>query len=71
VSDPVLLLALTAAVLASAALTSLAMLRGWRGWLELKRLELSGPASPAGGRIEIAALRERVRRLEAIAEGRG
>lgn len=51
-----------------------AALRGWQGWLELKRLELGRaglpPAPPsAGGRIELADLRERVRKLEAIAAG--
>ena len=48
-------------------------LKGWQGWLEVKRLELSGagraqePRSPAGDRIEIADLKERVRKLESIA----
>ncbi|MES2905144.1 MAG: hypothetical protein V4696_13240 [Pseudomonadota bacterium] len=52
-----------------------AALKGWQGWLELKRMELvSGRAEatmlpPATGRIEIADLRERVRKLEAIAAG--
>jgi len=48
-----------------------------RGWLELKRLELrqkaamSGnvPAPSTGSRIEVADLKERVRKLEAIAAG--
>ena len=49
-------------------------LRAWSGWLELKRLELSGrpaggPATPAGARSELADLKERVRKLEAIAIG--
>ena len=44
------------------------------GWLELKRLELTHDAGdrglpPASGRIEVADLRERVRKLEAIAAG--
>ena len=47
-------------------------LRGWQGWLEVKRLELAGPArregrSPAADLIELADLRERVRKLESIA----
>jgi hypothetical protein len=59
-----------------------AMLRGWQGWLELKRQELdrsgSGSGSRAasedsagigGARIELADLRERIRKLEAIASG--
>ncbi|QAY78634.1 hypothetical protein [Sphingosinicella sp. BN140058] len=69
-AEPVLLLAFAAAFLGGAALTSLALLRGWRGWLALKRLELDGPAAGTHGRIELAGLRERVRRLEAIADGR-
>lgn len=51
-------------------------LRGWRGWLELKRLELQSrgaaqdvPSGNAGSRIEIADLKERIRKLEAIAAG--
>jgi hypothetical protein len=70
-------------VLASASITGLGMvtaagLAGWRGWLQLKRQELdhghtgaagvTGAAS-AGARIEIADLRERIRKLEAIAAG--
>jgi hypothetical protein len=37
----------------------------WRGWLDLKRDAGSGTM----GRIEVADLKERVRRLEAIAAG--
>jgi hypothetical protein len=50
-------------------------LRGWRGWLELKRLELQAhksedtPAPSMTSRIEIADLKERIRKLEAIAAG--
>jgi hypothetical protein len=48
-----------------------AMLRGWQGWLDLKRLELTGPhgqsGSSAGDRIEMADLKERIRKLESIA----
>lgn len=55
-------------------LAAYAALKGWRAWLDFKRLELashSGDASlgPTGGRIEIADLKERVRKLEAIAAG--
>jgi hypothetical protein len=50
-----------------------AALRGWNGWLELKRLELTaaghGRATPgsAGERIEMADLKERIRKLESLA----
>ena len=62
-------------IFAGLGLASLAALKGWQGWLELKRLELTQSTGgdrmlpPAGGRIEIADLRERVRKLEAIAAG--
>lgn len=52
-------------------------LKGWQAWIEYKKLELASGsprsdqpiASPAGGRIELADLKERVRKLEAIASG--
>jgi hypothetical protein len=52
-------------------------LRGWRGWLELKRLEIQArsadndlpPPSTMSSRIELADLKERIRKLEAIAAG--
>ena len=61
-------------LLVALGLASLAALKGWQGWLDLKRFELThGIAEtalpPAAGRIEIADLRERVRKLEAIAAG--
>ncbi len=53
-----------------------AMLRGWQGWLTLKTRELERQvgASQTGdangmARIEIADLKERIRKLEAIAAG--
>jgi hypothetical protein len=47
-------------------------LKGWQGWLEVKRIELAGPArretrGPAADMIEMADLKERVRKLESIA----
>ena len=53
---------------------SMAALKGWQGWLELRRFELTHDAAdrtlpPAGNRIEMADLRDRVRKLEAIAAG--
>jgi hypothetical protein len=50
-------------------------MRAWRGWLDYKRLELASrtggePAEEDGGlRIELAAVRERLKKLEAIASG--
>jgi hypothetical protein len=64
---------------ASTALIAIAMLsivglKGFTGWLELKKTELESartpaPASGTGNRIEIADLKERIRKLEAIAAG--
>ncbi|HEX4739211.1 MAG TPA: hypothetical protein VH331_16800 [Allosphingosinicella sp.] len=50
------------------ALISVAGLRAWRQWLEVKRLEIAG-RGPAGSRTELGDLRRRVRRLEALANG--
>ncbi len=55
-------------------LAAVAGLRGWQAWLDYKRLELAAQTGdhslpPATGRIELADLKERVRKLEAIAAG--
>lgn len=76
-SDAETLLAILAALVVALAMMSLAALKGWDGWLQLRRLELSqrrdgvrpAPSTAAGARIELADLRERVKRLEAIANG--
>jgi hypothetical protein len=72
--DPLTIGVLSATILIGLAAASWAGLRAWNGWLELKRFELTHDAAdrglpPASGRIEIADLRERVRKLEAIAAG--
>jgi hypothetical protein len=72
----------TALVIAATALGITAMLclaatRAWRGWLELRRLEIAsrsvrgGEAAEdgIGVRIELADVRERLKKLEAIASG--
>lgn len=70
-------------VIAVAALIGLvvvvaALLKAWQGWLLLKQRELdarsSSPAAPGGSpigaaRIELSDLKERIRKLEAIASG--
>jgi len=75
-NDPSFYLTMAVAGLAGLAMLSIAALTGWRGWLQLKQQELdhrgSGhePAVPsASQRIEIADLKERIRKLEAIAAG--
>ena len=63
------------AALAATATLCFTVLRAWRGWLDLRRQELARHASPGEGesdvgvRIELAAVKERLKRLEAIASG--
>ena len=74
-----LVIAITALV--GLGMVVLAVLAGWHGWLALKMRELDHHVRPAGdpdmrpgspegaARIEIADLKERIRKLEAIASG--
>jgi hypothetical protein len=72
--DPLTIAVLSASMITGLGAAGWAGLKAWNGWLELKRFELSQASGdrslpPATGRIEIADLRERVRKLEAIAAG--
>jgi hypothetical protein len=72
--DPVTIAVLSASIIVGLTGAALAGLRAWNGWLELKKMELTQSVGdrglpPAGERIEMADLRERVRKLEAIAAG--
>jgi hypothetical protein len=71
--EPLLMIAVALTSLIGLGLISLAALKGWREWLDLKRAELGSrnpePAYPSAARIEVADLKERIRRLEAIASG--
>ena len=72
--EPLTISLLAGGLFAGLTAASVAALKGWQGWLELKRFELTHGAAdrtvpPAGNRIEVADLRERVRKLEAIAAG--
>lgn len=72
--DPITIAVLAASVIVGLGAASLAGLKAWNGWLELKKMELTQITGdrglpPATGRIEMADLRERVRKLEAIAAG--
>lgn len=63
-----------AALLGAVAMICVAVLKAWRGWLELRRHEIDAcrdaPGEPEPGtRIEMADVRERLRKLEAIARG--
>lgn len=73
-SEPVFIIA--AAALIGLCVVAYALLRGWQGWLTLKERELGmSPREIEGGvgagaaRIEIADLKERIKKLEAIANG--
>ena len=74
-TDPISIALVGTSVLLGIALASMALLKAWTGWLDLKRLEIAAHGAgdidlpPAGGRIELADLKERVRKLEAIAAG--
>lgn len=75
-TEPMLWLIAAAAGLAALVIASRAALSGWSGWLEIRRLEIESRrdggahgTTAAGSRIELADLRERVRKLEAIATG--
>ena len=80
-TDPNLYLTMAAAGLAGLAMLTVAALTGWRGWLQLKAQQLQAAADVpenrfmtqtmpnASARIEIADLKERIRKLEAIAAG--
>jgi hypothetical protein len=70
---------LGATSLAAIAIVAFAMLRGWQGWLTLKEHELERTPPPrrepetgsaiGAARIELSDLKERIRKLEAIASG--
>ena len=70
-SEPMTMMALMSSGLIALSIAVFAGLKGWQGWLDLKRLEIAGaqkePRSPAFERIEMADLKERIRKLEAIA----
>lgn len=72
--DPHIYLTMALTGLAALVIIAVAGLRGWNGWLDLKRAELerrpedAAPPSTAT-RIEVADLKERIRKLEAIAAG--
>ncbi|WP_336965828.1 hypothetical protein [Sphingobium aquiterrae] len=75
--DPTLYITMAATALAGIAILAFATLRGWNGWLDLKHAEMlrygnhsdQGGTPSAAARIEVADLKERIRKLEAIAAG--
>jgi hypothetical protein len=70
-ASPTLLI--TTAALIGLAIVAMTVLMGWQGWLQLKlrELEQGKGAAPESmtARIELADLKERIRKLEAIAAG--
>lgn len=71
-TDPSVLIATASLGTLGLTLSSAAALRAWHGWLDVRRAGI-GSGRPVRAstatRVEIARLRERVRRLEAIASG--
>lgn len=79
-SEPLLI---AACALVALLVVAAAALKGWEGWLAFKKCELDtrrafpdrrgaeieGGAREGAARIEIADLKERIRKLEAIASG--
>ena len=73
-TEPLSTALFASSILVAVAIAAVAGLKGWREWIDLKRLELShgiadATIPAAGNRIEMADLRERVRKLEEIAAG--
>ena len=69
-SDPASLLVLGSTLTVGVGVIAAATLSGWQQWLELRRADIEREGarrSPRG--TELAELRERVKRLEAIANG--
>ncbi|MBD3730652.1 MAG: hypothetical protein IE933_13210 [Sphingomonadales bacterium] len=72
-NEPIII---AATMLLATTILSFATLRGWQGWLQLKEREIEhhpreieAGVGMSGARIEIADLKERIRKLEAIASG--
>jgi hypothetical protein len=75
-TEPMTMLMMGGFGLTGLGISLLAALKGWQGWLELKRMELASagaaaqaerPHGGAGDMIEMADLKERIRKLESIA----
>ena len=70
-SESLMMVTMASFGLVGLSIATFAALRGWQGWLEVRRLELAGTLrqerrSPAGELIEMADLKERVRKLESL-----
>jgi hypothetical protein len=74
VSEALVPALIAGATLLGLVVIALAGLKAWHEWLALQRLTLDRPrgggeSGASGARIELADLKERVRKLEAIASG--
>jgi hypothetical protein len=70
VTDPAALLALGSTATLGVGISAVAALKGWHEWLELRRERIEKSGARGSGRgAELAQLRERVKRLETIANG--
>lgn len=81
INEPTLYITVTLSALAGLSIITAAGLTGWREWIALRRQELLSqaahrPTEPTersvpsvASRIEVADLKERIRKLEAIAAG--
>jgi hypothetical protein len=74
--DPSFYVVISISTLLAIGLIAFASLRGWNEWIAFKRAELETRHSPmiegapsTVSRIEVADLKERVKKLEAIAAG--
>lgn len=74
--DPSFYLMIGLLALATVGVVAAAGLRGWRDWIDFKRAEIESRRTPTldgtpstVSRIEVADLKERVKKLEAIAAG--
>ncbi|MFZ9395948.1 MAG: hypothetical protein ACO25F_07810 [Erythrobacter sp.] len=72
--EPTLIIAATSLV--GLCVVAFALLKAWQGWLALKQRELDatpreieGGVGQSAARIELADLKERIKKLEAIASG--
>ena len=78
-TDPIVWSVITGGSFAGLVVVTVAALKGWRDWIGLQRFALdrgrttnqdaAGGVPSSAARIELADLRERVRKLEAIAAG--
>ena len=69
-TDPAALLALASSGTLALGVTAAATLKAWHEWLELRRMQIDKTRGRGSGRrTELAELRERVKRLELIANG--